>query len=541
MAQTYTDNNVNQLIINKLTKSEYDGLQQVSENELWLVEEQVDSTVTQGSTNPVQSGAVYEALQDIGGNINDGTTTFTKNNETIGTTSANQSVNQTIKLPNDVVMCKMSDGIVYDSYITYTKIKQYLPDYPYYSDDLNWEIGGNPPMRASITEGDYYLDVDTNHIFVADENLELLDVTSTVVVQGDINKLYCDVDTNILYRYDGTDFVLINAKPNEIVDSLIIAIDDDNRHWYAYPTDGTCIGYVVSTGGPVKFYDRKAHDYHAFTSADIGKYFYDDIDKKVYMCFQGLNELYLDCISDMGIYYLENLDTTKTYISYDTSKIYRTNDGTEFKLIATNSYNDLNNKPLSVENNKVKYTLSDGTTKLTLAQENDVKDIPISFTPDTSIIGGNLLSGDTLSQMAVKLNAFLYSVKAFKLTFNDYTRHLAVIDVTDWYVNNSQTNYSYYIIGTCNILRTVGFTDPCSSYNISAVVNWNRNNNLRYSKNNGYSVNIISYNNRYYIALSRTHESAATLFFNGIFNNILTSPLQLKDSDVTVIYQGTEY
>lgn len=211
MAQTYTDTNVNQLIINKLTKQEYNNLPQISDTELYLVEEQVDSVVTQNSTNPVQSGAVYEALHEIGSAINDGTTLFTKNNKTIGIISANQALDKTITIPNDIVMCKMSDGIVYDSYITYTKIKQYLPDYPYYSDDLNWEIGGNPPMRANITADNYYLDVDTKHIFIADENLELLDITSSVVMHGDTNKLYCDVDDNKLYRHDGTNFIALTS------------------------------------------------------------------------------------------------------------------------------------------------------------------------------------------------------------------------------------------------------------------------------------------------------------------------------------------
>lgn len=372
MATTHTDTNVNQLVINKMTKQEYDNLSQVSENELWLVEEQVDSAVTQGSTNPVQSGAVYDAIQDIGSAINDGTTTFTKNNHTVGTTSANQALDKTITIPNDIIMCKMSDGIVYDSYITYTKIKQYLPDYPYYSDDLNWEIGGNPPMRASITEGNYYLDVDTNHIFVADEVLELLDITSSVVIHGDPNKLYCDVDTNILYRYDGNNFVPLCEGKNEIVDNLIIAKDSSNG-WYAYPFEGTIVGYVNSTQPP-EFWDRKKRQLYTFTEEDNGKYFYDDIDNAVYMYFHS-NNPYLYNISNVALYYLENLDTTKTYISYNTNKIYRTNDGTEFKLIATNSYNDLSNKPLSVENGKVKYTLLDGTTKLTLAQNVDINNI----------------------------------------------------------------------------------------------------------------------------------------------------------------------
>ena len=328
MAQIHTDTNINQLIINKLTKQEYNNLPQVSNTELYLVEESLDSVVTEGSTNPVQSGAIYEALQDIGSAINDGTTSFIKNNHTVGVISANQALDKTITIPNDIIMCKMSDGIVYDSYITYTKIKQYLPDYPYYSDDLNWEIGGNPPRRANITADNYYLDVDTNHIFVADENLELLDITSSVVIHGDINKLYCDVNTNILYRYYGTNFVALTNN------------------------------------------------------------------------FSG-------------------------------------------------NYNDLSNKPLSIENNKVKYTLSDGTTKLTLAQESDVKDIPITFTSDTSAARANIQSGDTLSEIAKKLNNFIYNNVVYYPFRN--VGNISIENAAKYVVDDIYTNSVYdgirFIIG----------------------------------------------------------------------------------------------
>lgn len=65
MAITHTDTNVNQLVINKLTKDEFDAIQNPSTTELYLVEEDLDSVVTQNSTNPVQSGAVYDALQNV--------------------------------------------------------------------------------------------------------------------------------------------------------------------------------------------------------------------------------------------------------------------------------------------------------------------------------------------------------------------------------------------------------------------------------------------------------------------------------------------
>lgn len=65
MATTYTDTSVSNLIINKMTKSEYDGLtsQQKQANELFLVEETIDTSPGVGSTNPVTSGGVYTALQ----------------------------------------------------------------------------------------------------------------------------------------------------------------------------------------------------------------------------------------------------------------------------------------------------------------------------------------------------------------------------------------------------------------------------------------------------------------------------------------------
>ena len=62
MATTSTDTNVSQLVINKMTKAEYEALPTKSDTELYLIPESVDSSPTQNSTNPVQSGGVYTAL-----------------------------------------------------------------------------------------------------------------------------------------------------------------------------------------------------------------------------------------------------------------------------------------------------------------------------------------------------------------------------------------------------------------------------------------------------------------------------------------------
>ena len=57
-----TDTTVNNLIINKLTKAQYDAIESPSETELYLVPDEIDTTPTSGSENPVTSGGVYTAL-----------------------------------------------------------------------------------------------------------------------------------------------------------------------------------------------------------------------------------------------------------------------------------------------------------------------------------------------------------------------------------------------------------------------------------------------------------------------------------------------
>ena len=58
-----TSTTVNNLKINKLTKAQYDDIQNPSETELYLVEEEIDTVPTSGSDNPISSGAVYNALE----------------------------------------------------------------------------------------------------------------------------------------------------------------------------------------------------------------------------------------------------------------------------------------------------------------------------------------------------------------------------------------------------------------------------------------------------------------------------------------------
>jgi hypothetical protein len=60
-----TDTKVNDLKINVLSEAQYEQIQSPSNTELYLVPEIIDTTPTSGSTNPITSGGVYNALQNI--------------------------------------------------------------------------------------------------------------------------------------------------------------------------------------------------------------------------------------------------------------------------------------------------------------------------------------------------------------------------------------------------------------------------------------------------------------------------------------------
>lgn len=218
MSLTHQDTAVNQLIINKLTKQEFENLPSHSDTELYIVPEQLDNVVTQGSTNPVTSGAVYDFIQEN----------------------------------KEIIFCHLTDGSIFnETVIECTEVNGEIFDPQELIDRPN-------DPRPLFPDGNYYYATNTNKVYSGEVgDNEFTDVTTSVMMEGDETKLYCDIDDNKLYRYDGTNFIMVG-------------------------------------GGGVT------------------------------------------------------------------------------------SYNDLTDKPLSVENSKVKYTLSDGTTKLTLAQEADLKSVAFS-------------------------------------------------------------------------------------------------------------------------------------------------------------------
>lgn len=449
MATTHQDTNVNQLVINKLTKQEFNNLSQVSSTELYLVEESLDSAVTQNSTNPVQSGAVYDAIQDIGGNINDGTTTFTKNNQTIGTTSANQENDKTIAIPNDVEMV----------YFAHSKALSVQTTDAYYDTNYNYLVEEDPatwtdpnPQHRITTDG-YYYDLSTGNIYQVN-NYETIEVTSNVTIQGDTNKLYCDVDDNKLYRYDGSNFVVLTSnfsgdyndlinKPDlnflkqrdlttyqgendEIVQHVgnnssgyangyvykksnvhsltyngvtynYVGETDDNVTWKLYKITQDNIDYVVPQGVTIGDNFWVVRD---FTDLEVVHIFeIDNISDNVEGTQMDIEGHFLGTNITLHFVapYSEIINTSKALI-YKNGNNYLYCDST-FKFFASSVNNNNANvipfdgtvndayiwertnvqpQQLSLESNKVKYTLSNGTTKLTLAQENDLKTVAFS-------------------------------------------------------------------------------------------------------------------------------------------------------------------
>ena len=64
-----TDTIINNLIINKLTKAQYEAIQNPSDAELYLVPDVIDTAPTSGSDNMVTSGGVYDAIDTALGDI----------------------------------------------------------------------------------------------------------------------------------------------------------------------------------------------------------------------------------------------------------------------------------------------------------------------------------------------------------------------------------------------------------------------------------------------------------------------------------------
>ena len=117
------------------------------------------------------------------------------------------------------------------------------------------------------------------------------------------------------------------------------------------------------------------------------------------------------------------------------------NDITETTILTARV--DAQPEQLSVNSNQVKYTLSDGVTKINMVSDDTISGTPVNFT--SAAVSGNIASGETLGVMMKKLNQAL---------------NRQYINSSYWTVNdNYVTSYNLYghFIGAFNLLIIEGW------------------------------------------------------------------------------------
>lgn len=150
---------------------------------------------------------VYYNRTEVDNKIGDGNISLKKRGSNIDTFSVNQKTDKTINIPNDVEMI----------YLPHRKALSVQTTDAYYDTNYNYLVEKDPatwtdpnPQHRITTDG-YYYDLLTDNIYQVD-NYETTEVTSNVTIQGDSNKLYCDVTDNKLYRYDGSNFIALTRE-----------------------------------------------------------------------------------------------------------------------------------------------------------------------------------------------------------------------------------------------------------------------------------------------------------------------------------------
>lgn len=109
-----TDISTSGLVINKLSKAQYDAIQNPSDTELYLVPDEIDNAPTSGSNNPVKSGGVYSAL----GNKQDNLVFNTAYNATSNKVATMADISNFVQKSNTSGLIKNDGTIDTNSYLT---------------------------------------------------------------------------------------------------------------------------------------------------------------------------------------------------------------------------------------------------------------------------------------------------------------------------------------------------------------------------------------------------------------------------------------
>ena len=216
-----TDTNVTQLVINKLTKAQYDALQSKSETELYLVPDEMDNTPTSGSTNPVTSDGIKTALDTKQDTLVSGTNIKTINNESIlGAGNVNFAkyedtlINTESPVFNDIEVLDASTT-VYTNTIRYTlKPNQKIV--------LSDTVGTNKLYLIDATDDNAKSILISKTSSVSWNNLTNSDIVVQLASESDSNQ---SLTVNTYWR--GTDNVFIAEYGVTTAQEIQDALDGD--------------------------------------------------------------------------------------------------------------------------------------------------------------------------------------------------------------------------------------------------------------------------------------------------------------------------
>lgn len=506
MATTYTDTQVNNLVINKLTKQEYQSIQSPSETELYIVPETLDSVVTENSTNPVTSGAVYTAIQQAQpqqaqsdwNQSNSTAVDYIKNKPDLSSYIKPETDSQTqetsVNIPNNT---NVSGGITATSSIS-TSSRVVAQDFtindPNYSatpvsvqsklDEINGKADETTSFteastRTNIASGDtvttiwgkikkWFSDLKTvaftgsyndltdkpNHFKQedlttysgnADEIVQHIGSNSSGYVNGYIYKSIVTQVSNYSYVVDENNYGITagvyvldtNATPiYAMKETYYRYVDNVQTHEIFY---GGMYWRLVEVGDYIWNDNNDVYTIASITSEQGSPYPVITLNngyiivrsssvQKTANVFKNGN---LVIYSDQGINSVSNslvgnetrYDSNNNQTIVSLLPVGHQFGNAEYYSDSTSvrRWNCINVQPqqLSVENSKVKYTLSDRTTKLTLAQESDLKSVAFSgsfYDLSDRIIGGRNL----LQNVKDTYNPNLNSYSTLTLTTTEY-------------------------------------------------------------------------------------------------------------------------
>lgn len=197
-----------------------------------------DATPTQGSKNPVQSGGVYNALQDVEESIPTKVSDLTNDSGFItGYTETDPTVPEWAKAPSKPTYTATEVGARPDTWMPSAE-----------------DVGAIPASQKGAASGVAELDssgkVPTSQLPSYVDDVVEYDSLSAFPDTGEDGKIYIAEDTNLTYRWSGTQYVEISPS---------LALGETSSTAYRGDRGKTAYDHSQTTGNP-----------HGTTAAEVG-------------------------------------------------------------------------------------------------------------------------------------------------------------------------------------------------------------------------------------------------------------------------------